>query len=142
MPGLPHTSATFALNRPGSPLICGTTVTQLSRSLSSERGINGHGRRRQLARAPLREITEKDSAPSRLRCDHPVGMRETARRGCNVRGVKVLVSAIALALALAASAAAAPSPQQMLGTWTRTVTAADVQKAGATRAVAGRRGRS
>ena len=89
------------------------------------------------ARAPLREITEKDSAPSRLRCDHPVGMRETARRGCNVRGVKVLVSAIALALALAASAAAAPPAQQLLGTWTRTVTAADVQKAGATKVVGG-----
>jgi hypothetical protein len=64
-------------------------------------------------------------------------MRETARRGCNVRGVKVLVSAIALALAFAASAAAAPPPQQMFGTWTRTVTGADVQKVGATKVVAG-----
>ena len=56
----------------------------------------------------------------------------------SVGSMRALLAAVAVALVLAAAAsAAAPPPTPMLGTWTRTVTAADVQRAGATRVIAG-----
>lgn len=51
--------------------------------------------------------------------------------------MKTLLAAAIAALVVASSAAASPPPQQMIGKWTRTVTAADVTRAGATGVVAG-----
>jgi opacity protein-like surface antigen len=42
---------------------------------------------------------------------------------------RVLLSAVCVALVLAAAAAASPPPNQMIGTWTRTVSKADVRLA-------------
>ena len=57
--------------------------------------------------------------------------------GLSVSTVKIVVAALLAALVVVASAAASPPPKQILGKWTRTVTAADVHRAGATRVVAG-----
>jgi hypothetical protein len=51
--------------------------------------------------------------------------------------MKLLLPAFVVALLLAAPAAAAPPPDQMIGKWTRTVTSADVHRAGARTVVAG-----
>ena len=52
--------------------------------------------------------------------------------------MKALLSVIVVALVLAASAAAASPPKQMLGTWTRTVTATDIRRADAKKVVPGK----
>src|SRR3954466_8539329 len=49
----------------------------------------------------------------------------------------IVLSAVALALVVVATATAAPPPDPMLGTWTRTVTKADVKRAHSKRVVAG-----
>jgi hypothetical protein len=51
--------------------------------------------------------------------------------------MKTLLAAVVAALVVVSSAAASPPPKQMIGKWTRTVTAADVHHAGATKVVAG-----
>ena len=49
----------------------------------------------------------------------------------------IVLSVAALALVIVAAATAAPPPDPMLGTWTRTVTKADVLRAHSKRVVAG-----
>jgi hypothetical protein len=49
----------------------------------------------------------------------------------------IVLSAVGAALIIVAAATAAPPPDPMLGTWTRTVTKADVQRAHSKRVVAG-----
>src|SRR5437868_934495 len=51
--------------------------------------------------------------------------------------MKTLIATAVAALVLASTAAASPPPKQMLGKWSRTVTAADVNRTGATKVVAG-----
>ena len=52
--------------------------------------------------------------------------------------MKTLLALLVAALALAATAAAAPPPPQMVGKWTRTVTARDVRRAHSTKIVPGK----
>jgi len=49
----------------------------------------------------------------------------------------IVLSVVALALVIVAAATAAPPPDPMLGTWTRTVTKADVKRAHSKNVVAG-----
>ena len=51
--------------------------------------------------------------------------------------MKTLLAALVAGLIVVATASASPPPQQLIGKWTRTVTAADVHHAGATKVVAG-----
>src|SRR3954467_13587341 len=52
----------------------------------------------------------------------------------------IVLSVVALALVFVAAATAAPPPDPMLGTWTRTVTKADVKGAHSKNVVAGSQG--
>jgi hypothetical protein len=51
--------------------------------------------------------------------------------------MKTLLAAIVAGLIVVATASASPPPKQLIGKWTRTVTAADVHHAGATKVIAG-----
>ena len=52
--------------------------------------------------------------------------------------MKTLLALLAAALVVAATAAAAPPPPQLVGKWTRTVTASDVRRAHSTKIVPGK----
>jgi hypothetical protein len=73
-----------------------------------------------------------------LAAHHPDGMSSIRRRPRTVAVVKLLLlSAVGVALVVVAAAAAAPPPEELLGTWTRTVSAADVNRAHSTRIIPG-----
>ena len=61
--------------------------------------------------------------------------RRAVRR--SIGGMKTLLAAVAAALAVAATASAALPPKELVGKWTRTVTASDVQRAHSTKIIPG-----